>query len=371
LFANAVVNVGAVAFQLNLDFAKDFRFGMYEKVFAFAVGIGAALLLRSYWALAISMVSSRLFCVVLSYRMSRYRPRLDFSRARELWSYSIWLSLLAVVRFVGAKVDEFVVGNRLGATAMGHYAVALDVSTAPTVELLQPAWRATFPVYANVSHDSAKLRELFLDIFAVVVALAMPACLGVSAISSDFVSILLGSQWSDAVPLVSILAASALPLVLIEAVTTLLNVDSHSKISAALTVGYTMSLIPACVAGYALGGIEGAAWGRLCVLYLLLPAILLTVRASIAVSAFDYVSRAWRPAISAGLMFGAVRYAESILSGPALARTALSIVIGAGVYGAALFGLWIISGRGAGIESWSVQRAGAVVRRVWGGNGPG
>jgi len=367
-FANAFINVGVVSFQLNLDFAKDFRFGMYEKAFAFVVAIGAAFLLRSYWALALSVVGSRLFCMALSYWMSPYRPRFDLSRAREIWSYSSWLSLLAIVRFVGGKVDEFVVGNRLGATAMGQYAVALDVSIAPTIELLQPSWRAIFPVYANVSHDGEKLKGLFLDIFGAVVALAMPACFGVSAIAPDFVFLLLGSQWSNAVPLVAILAASALPLVLIEAVTTLLNVDSHSRISAALTVGYTTSLIPACIVGYAFGGMEGAAWGRLCVLYLLLPAILLAVRASIAVSVADYGLRVWRPALSAGAMFLAVRSAESMVAGPELLRIALSIAIGASVYGVVLFGLWIISGRGAGVERWGAQRAVALARRVWSGD---
>jgi hypothetical protein len=67
-------------------------------------------------------------------------------------------------------------------------------------------------------------------------------------------------------------------------------------------------------------------------------------------------------------MFLIVRGVESTVVAPELARMVLSIVLGASVYGAVLFGLWMISGRVAGVESWAEQRATAVVRRVWSGD---
>ena len=357
-FASALVNVGIVSFQLNLDFAKDFRFGMYEKTASFAVAIILALLLRSYWALAISIVATRCFSLGLSYWMSPYRPRFDLSRWREIWSFSAWLTILAIARFVAGKVDEFLIGNRLGSTAMGHYAVALDVSTSPTIELVQPAWRAIYPVYATVSHDEQKFKALFLQVFAVAVAVATPACFGISAVAFDFVPAVLGPQWVDASGLVAILAVSALPIILIEAVITVLNAYSQSRLSAAVMASSAVALIPACVTGFILGGMEGAAWGRLCALYGLLPICFIALRVCIVVSFTEYWNRVWRPAVAAGIMFLAVRYlAGTMVESGEFQRLAISVFVGVGVYGATMCALWFVAGRPAGIERWTLEKA--------------
>lgn len=364
LVANAIVNVGAVAFQLNLDFAKDFRFGMYEKLFAFAVGVGCAFVLKSYWALAIAVVASRFFCVALSYWMSPYRPRFDLSRRREIWSFTGWLTLLSVSRFLGSKVDEFIIGTRLGATGMGHYAVALDVSTAPTIELLQPSWRAVYPVFANLTGEPDRLKTLYLDTFAVVFAIALPACLGVSAVAGDAVSLLLGSQWQDSAALVAILAACALPTILIEAVTTLLNVTSNSRSSATLSIICTITLIPACLMGFAIAGIEGTAWGRLAALLGLLPLILMFARQSLNISATEYLAQMWRPAIGASAMFFVVSVIQSLDFGGTFARLMASIAVGATAYTIFLLALWSVSGRKAGFERWAMDQVSALLHRT-------
>lgn len=364
LVANAVVNVGAIAFQMNLDFAKDFRFGMYEKLFAFAIGVSSAFILKSYWALAIAVVASRFFSVALSYWMSSYRPRLDLSRRREIWSFSSWLTLLSVTRFLGSKVDEFLIGNRLGATGMGHYAVALDVSTAPTIELIQPSWRAVYPVFANLTGEPDRLKALYLDTFAVVFAIALPACLGVSAVAADAVSLLLGPQWHDSQTLVAILAACALPTILVEAVTTLLNVTSNSRTSAVLTIICTVALIPACLVGFAWGGIEGTAWGRLVALLALLPLILMFARKSLDITAFEYIARMWRPLIGASVMYAVVVLFQSLELGGLFPRLLASVGAGAVTYAVLLLALWSVSGRKAGFERWFVDQALALWRRV-------
>lgn len=54
--AQGVENIGTVAFRKELDFAREFRFLLSNKVITFFVTVGMALALRSYWALVVGTV---------------------------------------------------------------------------------------------------------------------------------------------------------------------------------------------------------------------------------------------------------------------------------------------------------------------------
>ena len=71
-------NIGIVEFRRRMDFRPEFIFMASRRVIAFVIGLAAAILLRSYWALVIGMIAGRAAGVALSYLMNGYRPTLKF-----------------------------------------------------------------------------------------------------------------------------------------------------------------------------------------------------------------------------------------------------------------------------------------------------
>jgi O-antigen/teichoic acid export membrane protein len=112
-------NIGVVAFRKELDFAKEFRFTLISKLLGFVAVVGAALLLRNYWALVVGSIFAAVLNVWLSYRMHPYRPRWSLARFGEIWSFSQWLVISRVGSYLNRKCDEFVVGGHAGTAAMG------------------------------------------------------------------------------------------------------------------------------------------------------------------------------------------------------------------------------------------------------------
>ncbi len=156
-------NVAAVAgFRRSLQFHKDFGVSVISKFSTVAVAVLLALVWRNYWVLAIGIVCGRVATVIASYCMDSYRPRFRLTKWGELWSYSMWIQIAAIGQFVSEQTDQVIVGHRVGAVGMGAYNVAADLAAAPTEELVVPMARATFPVYATLVKEPARLAQSLL-----------------------------------------------------------------------------------------------------------------------------------------------------------------------------------------------------------------
>ena len=156
-------NVGTMNFGRNLNFRRQFYFRVIPELISFVVTIGFAFALRNYWALVIGIMTQSVATIVLSYLMEPHRPRICFSKIREIWSFSIWTLFKNLGAYVNNQIDKVAVGGFAGAAAMGRYDVARDVAISPSQELINPIVATLMPVMAKVQNDREKRRELYLS----------------------------------------------------------------------------------------------------------------------------------------------------------------------------------------------------------------
>ena len=199
-------NIGIVAFQKDLELHKEFWFGLAKKLVGFAVTVPLAFWLRSYWALMAGILSARLTSLVLSYWMHPFRPRFSLGGARDLFNFSKWLLLNNLLIFVNNRGTDFVIGKLSGARALGLYSISYEIANLPTTELVWPISRAVFPGYARMANDLPRLREAFLQVISLVALFTVPAGITIALVAEPLVQFLLGAKWSDAVPLIQVLA---------------------------------------------------------------------------------------------------------------------------------------------------------------------
>jgi PST family polysaccharide transporter len=137
-FLQSFENVGIVAFQKDLDFRKEFNFRILKKVVGFVVTIVLAFTLRNYWALVFGLLTSRIIGVPLSYALHPFRPRFSLVSVKELWHFSAWMLLNNVVVYAAVNGYDFIIGRMAGATSLGLYSIAYEISNLPTTELVTP-----------------------------------------------------------------------------------------------------------------------------------------------------------------------------------------------------------------------------------------
>ena len=350
-------NIGVVQFRRDLDFGREFRFGVARKLATFVVTVTAAFWLRSYWALVIGQVMGRVIEVGISFRMSDYRPRVTLSRFREIWGFSQWLVLARFSRLVNRQFDRWVVGSITSAATMGHYYIASDFSAAPSDEIVLPMSRAAFPVYSRLQDEPAALREAFRNVLASMTAISFVMGLGMAVVADDFVRVALGVKWLEAIPLMPWLGVFGALYGVAHTLDIFMLATGRERLTALLTAGNALITVPVLLAAGHATGIIGiaAAKAALALGFVLALAVAVTRRPPITL--LTLWSALW-PSLTAALtMAAAVKMLQAAYSVDSPVYGLLrDVAAGAIVYIAATAALWTLRGRPDGIEREALRR---------------
>jgi O-antigen/teichoic acid export membrane protein len=361
-------NIGVIAFRKNLEFGKEFRFQLLQRVSTVLATLACALWLGDYRALIVGILLGRVLGVALSYILHPYRPRLCVAKIPEMLAFSGWMLVVHLASHCNERADEMIVGAVAEPAMMGEYNVAKDLATAPTQEVILPVIRALFPVFARIGGDAQAVRAAFLDVFAASCLISMAVGTGMALVAEDFVAVALGPQWTSAVTLVQILALGGALSGCVAGIPSVLGAIGHSRLSARLSVTRAVTMLLGVAAASQSGGLHGIAVTGVLVTLVFLPGALFAVGRVLPISTVDVLRRVWRPLTAAVTM--ALMITEVHLWTPSspLLRLPLEVAVGAATYGIAVLVLWMISGRPAGLEAaiydWTLRRLSGRTRQA-------
>ncbi len=199
-------NLGLARYERALDFRPFFLIALARKLSSFTIGAVCALLWHDYRALLAGMLLGSIVEIAATYRLTRFRPRFTLSRARELMGFSVWWLAGEMATMFGRRGQDLLIGQQLGAATLGQYAVALDLATMPTTEIVAPVMRAVYPGYMQMKDDVGRLYSAFVRVWGVIALLAIPSAVGIACIAPLMTVVVLGPKWLDAAPYMGALA---------------------------------------------------------------------------------------------------------------------------------------------------------------------
>ena len=334
---NAFENIGVVMIRKELDFAKDFRYQVYIKIAGVVGTIALAFWLRSYWALALAKCVTAVAHVALSYAMHPYRPRLSLANYRRFLGFSSAVVLTGMARVIGGKTTAFIVASIGGASRMGEYAFAGQLSSIGPSELTMSVGRAMFPTLARLRNAREKLIRGFLKILGTVAMLCLPMGFGVWVVADDLVPVLLGPKWDATRDLMKYLAISGTTASLVNIMIGHVMIITGHHHRQTLAQWIRCGVIVACALVGSRWGVEGVAAGSMVagIIMFCITVVLLKITLSCRIA--DFVAVFWRPMLASFLMALIVHYfAASMDIAPAL-RLMLSIALGVVSYAACCF----------------------------------
>jgi len=349
-------NIGIVDFRKHLEFHRDFNFNVLRKLAAVSITLPLAFWLRNHWALIAGMIGSRAFALLLSYRMSTYRPRFSRARIGEILHFSKWILLHNLLFFLRTRLGDFVIGRTHGTAALGLFNMANEIATLPSTELVMPINRAVFPGYSMVSGDRARLQSGFLRVLGLFALVAVPGSVGIALVAPYAVPLLLGPAWSATIPLMQLLAIAGLTIALQSNCWSVFLAVGKPRLQVSIGVLQVAILVAAMVGLVPEHGIYGAAIAYLLSGLISLPlAYGLTMRL-LALPAGRLLAQLWRPLAGATVMYLAVSAVTVKLDssssgglGPA-AMLLTAITVGAFTYSVAVLLQWLAAGRPDGGE---------------------
>jgi O-antigen/teichoic acid export membrane protein len=160
------------------------------------------------WAIICGQLVTSAVTSALLIKRSRWRPRLTFSRAalRNLSGFSAFVLGHRLLYYVHRNADNLLIGRVLGAAALGVYALAYNIILIPFSRIAGPVQQVMFPAFSRMQDDPERIASLWIRATRVVAAISVPALCGLVAVAPDFVRVVLGERWADAVPVIQILA---------------------------------------------------------------------------------------------------------------------------------------------------------------------
>lgn len=345
-------NIGIVDFRKELQFQREFRFQVFKKIAGFVIAIPLAFMTGSYWALVLGSLGMRIFAVIYSYIAHPFRPKLDMSRSRELMGFSQWLLLANLVEFLKQRSSAIILGRTLSAKDVGVFSISYELANMPTTELSAPINRALLPGLAKGNSSSSA--KLYAASIAALALLAIPAAVGIAALSDQIVTIVLGTKWADAGPLMQILAINGAIMLLHSSIATYLIASGLPRVYLGANVVFVVILLAMFALLIPKLGLLGAAWAYLVSSILSTPVFIYLLKSKLSISPLVFVRALTRPILCAVLMtIGLYAFAlpvssENTLSGAGnlLANIGLGILI----YSATILISWVLSGRPDGGE---------------------
>jgi len=114
------------------------------------------------------------------------------------------------VNYFSRNLDNILIGKYIGANALGLYARAYQIFMMPITQIREPMNQVAIPVLCSLQKQPDRYIKYFQRLLDILATLTIPVTI-YCAIEADFlIKMLLGSQWTAAVPVFRILAVSGL-----------------------------------------------------------------------------------------------------------------------------------------------------------------
>jgi len=124
--------------------------------------------------------------------------------ARFLWQFTYQLDTLIAARFLSGQ-------------AVGLYSVSMHLATLPVSKTMAIVNQVAFPAVARLQNELPRMRARLLEALRLLAFVAIPALWGLSATAQEFVDVVLGARWHEAVlplALVSLVAPARMLMAL-------------------------------------------------------------------------------------------------------------------------------------------------------------
>jgi O-antigen/teichoic acid export membrane protein len=206
-FVRGFINPSEVKLQKNLKFNYEFWFRSSIFTFDAFVAIIFVVLTHSVYGLAWGMIAGALLEVLLSFVLMKPVPRLSIRKDyfNEIFHKGKWVTMFGFFNYIAQNGDNLIVGKVMGASPLGIYSMAYNISTLPISEVTDVIGKVVFPVYAKIAGDVQRLKSAFVKSTLAVAFLTMTIGAILLFFPSQIIHIVLGDKWLSAVPVLRVL----------------------------------------------------------------------------------------------------------------------------------------------------------------------
>lgn len=207
VFVAALGVVPASLLSRALKFRLPIAIGMVSTVLAGAVAVFLAMYGGGVWALALQPLVMALMNVGALWLYHPWRPRMVFRPAllRRSFNFGGFVLLSGLLELAYGGFYALFVAKVYGAADLGQYNRANGIQSMSSGAVAGLFKRVGFAVFSAVQDDKPRLRAGLRKTVQGVMAISIPAMLGLLTVAEPLVLTFFGDAWRPSIPLLRIL----------------------------------------------------------------------------------------------------------------------------------------------------------------------
>lgn len=212
LIIKSFTTVQAIRFVKSLDFKTSFIIQLPSLIIGGSIGILLAYKGFGVWSLVIFPLIQSLVSTIQYWFYSDWRPSLLFDKEKFKYHFKFGykMTLSSLLDTIFNNVYTIIIGKMFSPAQLGYYNRADNLKQLPVTNLSAALNKVTFPLFAKLSHDNIKLKEVYKKLMKVVIFIIAPIlCISI-VIAEPLIRFLLTEKWLPAVPYFKILALTGI-----------------------------------------------------------------------------------------------------------------------------------------------------------------
>lgn len=204
---NSFAVVQRALLTIKIDFKTQAKATLTAAVLSGIVGISMAYSGMGVWAIAGQQLTNFGVNTVLLWLLTGWIPSKHFSRQsfRELFAFGSKLLCSGLLDTLYRNMYLIVIGKVFSASKLGYYTRAQQFSDLPANNLTGILQRVTYPVLCKIQDDDERLSVAYRRFLRVSAFVIFPIMLGISALATPIVLLLLKEQWLFSATLLQII----------------------------------------------------------------------------------------------------------------------------------------------------------------------
>jgi teichuronic acid exporter len=204
---NALSSIHFTRMTKQMQFKKELTITIPSLIISSVVGVYMAYYGYGVWSLVGSALTQSFAVALQMWIRSDWRPVLQFNKLKFYYhfNYGYKLTLSGILDSLFTNIYVFIIGKFFAPAQVGFYNRADALKQLPVSNISAVLNKVTFPLFAEVKEDNARLKEIYRKIMQMVLFFVAPILLIMAALGEPLFRLLFTEKWLPAVPYFQIL----------------------------------------------------------------------------------------------------------------------------------------------------------------------
>lgn len=181
-------------------------------LFSASLAVGLAIYGAGVWALVLQQVALEGLSVMLLWRLTKWRPRRNFSPAsfRKMFTFGWRYSAMRILWYLTGSADNFLIATFMGPVALGYYAIAYRILVIFNNMVVTPVSIVAMPMFARLQGDQDRVNRAFYRVSRISAMIALPVYAGTAVVALPLITFLFGVKWAPSAPVLVVLTLAGI-----------------------------------------------------------------------------------------------------------------------------------------------------------------